>query len=66
MNKYIKNFIKYLNKTWKNKLVALSLVTLGVISVPILDNDGTILVLTILMGIPLIFEKENCVSNWRD
>lgn len=66
MNKYIKNFIKHLNKTWKNKLVALSLVTLGVISVPILDNDGTILVLTILMGIPLIFEKENCVLNWRD
>lgn len=66
MNKYIRRFIKHLNKTWKNKLVAFLLVTLGVISVPILDNDGTVLLLTILMGIPLMFERENCVLNWRD
>lgn len=66
MNKYKNSFIKHLSKTWKNKLVSMLLVTLGVISVPLLDNDGTVLLLTILMGIPLIFETENRVLNWRD
>ena len=35
-------------------------------SVPVLDNDGTMLLFTIMLGILLLTEKENCILNWRD
>lgn len=66
MNKHVRRFIKHLNKTWKNKVVAMMLITTGVISVPVLDNDGTVLLFTIMLGILLLTEKENCILNWRD
>lgn len=46
-------------KLWKNKLVAIVLILTGIASVNI-EGDGTFLVLTLMIAIPLFLEKENC------
>lgn len=51
---------RYFRKTLKNKLWAMSLIGIGVISLIFSkDNDGTILVLTIILGLPIFFSNEN-------
>lgn len=51
---------RYLKKTWKNKLVSMVIVTLGVVST-IPDGDGTALLICWIFGIPLFFAKENYI-----
>ena len=51
---------RYFRRTLKNKLWAMSLIGIGVISLIFSkDNDGTILVLTIILGLPIFFSNEN-------
>ena len=51
---------RYFRRTLKNKLWAMSLIGIGVISLIFSkDNDGTILVLTIILGFPIFFSNEN-------
>lgn len=45
----------------KNKLVALGLITLGAISLT-LSNDATFLLVTLILGVPLFFAKENYIN----
>ena len=58
LNNYKENFIYYMMTTIKNKLVAIGLVILGLASLPIVE-DGTFLLLTILMGSALFFAKDD-------
>lgn len=62
MNKKIihKKVKRYFQRTYKNKLIALALITLGALSVG-LEKDITFLVFTLLIGIPLFFSKDNWV-----
>lgn len=63
MNKKIitKKVKSYFKRTYKNKLAALALITLGALSVG-LENDGTFLVFTLLIGMPLFFDNENWIG----
>ena len=46
-------------KLWKNKLAAIILILTGMASVDI-EGDGTVLILTLMIAVPLFLEKENC------
>lgn len=48
-------------KTLKNKIMATSLILLGYLSTKI-EGDGTFFIFTLLIGVPLFFEK----TNWID
>ncbi len=48
--------IKNLKKTWKQKIGALALATLGILSTGI-DGDATACVFLVMMAIPLFFAK---------
>ena len=58
MKKYIRKIYRYFKETYKNKLVALALTALGVIT-GIIGNDFTFLVWLLIFIIPLTFAKEN-------
>ena len=47
-------------KTWRNKILALVLIIAGLIPL-ILYKEGTPLVFTALIGVPLFFAKEEWV-----
>lgn len=48
-------------KTLKNKLMASLLILIGLVSNRI-EGDGTFFIFTLLIGVPLFFEK----TNWID
>lgn len=50
--------IKYLKRTWKNKVVALGLMQLGYMTTGI-ENDATAFVFLMLIAVPLFFAKNN-------
>lgn len=48
-------------KTLKNKIMSVALILLGFLSSRI-DGDGTVFIFTLMLGIPLFFEKENWID----
>lgn len=60
MIKCLECFIEYIEETYMNKIVAIALVLLGVLSQKVL-GDGTFLAFTALFGIALFFAEENHV-----
>lgn len=58
LNNYGKNFIYYMQRTIKNKLCALGIIIIGIASKTI-DQDGTFLLLTILMGLALFLANDD-------
>ena len=58
MKRYIKKIKHNFRKTYKNKLLAIVILLLGVLSVGI-ENDATFLVFTLIFAIPLFLAKEN-------
>ena len=53
--------IKYLRRTWKNKVVALSVIFIGRLSL-FIDSEGTGLVFLLLLAIPLFFARHNYID----
>lgn len=53
--------IKYLRRTWKNKLAALGLAVVGYWSIGI-DNDATAFVFFLFFAIPLFFARRNHID----
>lgn len=47
-------------KTLGNKIMAVTMMTIGILSTKI-DGDGGALVIMLMIGIPLFFEKENWI-----
>lgn len=47
-------------KTLKNKIYAMLLMTVGILSTTI-DSDATFFVLTFSIGLPMFFAKENWI-----
>lgn len=58
MKYIIKAFIKYMLRTYKNKLAALVMILAGIL-VNSLTDDATFLVFVLTFGIPLFISKEN-------
>lgn len=56
--KYITSVVLYLKETWKNKLVALSIIALGMLPV-IFDKDATFLVIALMLAFPLFIAVED-------
>ena len=58
----MKNFKRYIMKTWKNKAIALLLLIMGVITLMI-DNDCTVLIfVTMVFVVPLLLAKTNKIG----
>ena len=53
--------IKYLKRTWKNKVGALALMCIGYWSIGIC-NDATAFAFVTLLAIPLFFARRNYVN----
>lgn len=53
--------VKYLRRTWKNKVAALVLATVGYVSIGI-DNDATAFAFLMLFAIPLFFARRNHIN----
>lgn len=63
MNKkteYKERIKRHLRRTYKNKICVLILILIGIIST-IVSDDATVLVFTLLIGIPLFFVKDNFI-----
>ena len=52
---------RYFKRTYKNKLVALALIALGFMSISF-ERDATFLVVTLLIGTLLFFDKDNWID----
>lgn len=59
--KMYKRFKRYIRRTYKNKLCALALIILGLLTV-FIEYDATFFIVTLLIGIPLFLEKENQIG----
>ena len=51
---------RYLEETWRNKLIAVVILAIGVFTARI-STDATFLIFTLLLGIPLFLSKENVI-----
>ena len=45
----------------KNKLYALVLILIGVVSI-LIDRDGTFFIFALMLGLPLFFSRENWIT----
>ena len=52
---------EYLKRTWKNKVMALVLLFVGIVPI-LIENDATVFVFLIVMIIPLFFTGKNYIS----
>lgn len=59
LNKYTERFIDYIQRTINNKLYALVVFIVGLISVPVLDGEGTFCLVAIFMALALFFAKDD-------
>jgi hypothetical protein len=59
--KYITSVILYLRETWKNKICALALIGIGVLTA-VLSGDATALVFLLMFAIPLFLSFENWIG----
>lgn len=56
----IRRFVRYMRRTYKNKIIASLLLSIGWIST-LIDNDGTFLLMVAMFAIPLFFAKRNWI-----
>ena len=61
MKTYLKKFQEYMCETCLNKLVAIALLVLGVLSTRI-EGDGTYLVFIGILSIGLFFSRKNHIE----
>lgn len=61
MKTYLKKFQEYMCETCLNKLVAIALLVLGVLSTKI-EGDGTFLMFIGMVSIYLFFIRKNCIE----
>lgn len=54
-------FIKYLRRTWKNKLAAIAMIMIGMLGV-VVCNDATALVVLACIAVPMFFTKKDCYN----
>lgn len=49
-------------KLLKNKVYSALLMLVGYLSMLLLEGDGTVFILTLIIGIPVFFAKENVIN----
>ncbi len=59
MTKLIKAIKNNIRRTYKNKLCALALIIIGIISMNLETDGGTIMAFMLIIGVPLFFSKQN-------
>jgi hypothetical protein len=57
----VKKMIKYLRRTWKNKVAALAIAFTGYLST-FIDGDATGFVFLMLIAVPLFFARKNYID----
>lgn len=60
LEKYAKKFVRHMFRTYKNKLYALALAGLGLISM-LMSDDGTFMVFMMCLSIPMFFSDKNWI-----
>lgn len=58
-------FVKYMIRTYRNKLAALVMIAAGIL-VARLTDDATFLAFVMMFGIPLFISKENWIYDPKD
>lgn len=58
----LNRFKNYIRRTYKNKLVALGLFGLGIVSTMLSDGDGTAMIFLGIIGLSAFFAKENIID----
>ena len=58
MKRRIRKFTRYIRRTFMNKVIAVIMFMLGLFSAK-LSNDGTFMLFTTFLSIPLFFERDN-------
>ena len=53
--------IKYLKRTWKNKVAALAAALFGY-ATTFIDNDGTFFMFALCFAIPMFFARNNFID----
>lgn len=56
-----RELVKYIRRTAKNKMVALALIVIGLI-IRAITGEATVLVLTLMFGIPLFLARQNHIQ----
>ena len=55
-------FIRYMRRTWLNKLVAVTMSLLGLLSVIVSEGDATFLIFISLITVPMFFARESWLA----
>ena len=55
-------FIRYMRRTWLNKLVAVAMSLLGLLSVIVSEGDATFFILMSLITVPMFFARESWLA----
>lgn len=61
-DKYIKKIKGYFRRTYKNKVCALIILILGLLSTLICEDGTAFVFLTVFFALPLFLSKENCIK----
>ena len=58
-------FIRYLRRTYQNKIIALAMTVCGIVSAMI-DGDATALVFISLIAVPVFFMDKQSIVPYKD
>lgn len=61
-DKYIKSIKGYFHRTYKNKVCALLMLILGLLTTLICEDGTAFVFLTVVFALPLFLSKENCIK----
>lgn len=56
-----KRFVRHLRKTWKQKLCAMALAAVGVLSAMLSEGDATALIIMLFIAVPMFFSNR---TDW--
>lgn len=59
-NRIMRTFIRYMRKTWKNKIYAIGLILLSMIPI-YLEGEGTAFIMALLLAVPMFFSTR---TDW--
>lgn len=65
LNKFerrVVRFIRYMRRTWLNKVVALAATLIGLLSVIVSEGDATFLLLMSFITVPMFFSRESWLA----
>ena len=65
LHRNIWRFIRHMQVTYKNKLAALAMLAIGIVSAK-MSGDGTFMMFVLVFGLPLFFSKRDWFYNQED